>query len=475
MSVTKRQTMHWAAFWTALTGLSLLVTCVAAAWHDFPVPTNDSVAYLTYARSVHVAGVYAATEAGPAADQSPGREPLYSVVVAGLAKLQPSWSTALKVCSRPNEACAQQLVFLKYVNAVLLALTAVVAGIVAHALSGSRIAAVGTTGYIAFNFAMWRDLKYVMSDYLALLLVALSVLWLFLALCRLTDIRYWSGVGFLLALLALTKQVFLPFAILLGAALLTYGVLKRKSGWQGLLPGLCVLIVVALLNGGWLLRNLLYFGAMNDSRGSVALSLREVYDHMTAAEHATAFVWFARPPGPNLAKRWLPESYWHRFASMEPDGFYGAGYINHGARVERLKSETGVADAVAESQAGGIVIRKMLLNSVCYLSSMPAVFYRGLWFDAFMPLTLPLFILPLLWAWRDKQWLMLITLSPALSSLVIYPAISLNIRRYQFTAVIALAVIAGLAATRLRSKHGLVQDEGTSAIDGRARDEVLIG
>src|SRR5262245_55817805 len=396
-------------------------------------------------------------------------------MVAGVAKLQPSWSAGLKDCSLPTEACAQQLVFLKYANAVLLALAAVVAGIIAHALGGSRLAAVVATTYIAFNFAMWRDLKYVMSDYLALLLVALTVLWLFLALCRLTDIRHWIGVGFLLALLALTKQVFLPFAILLGAGLLIYGLIKRKAAWQGLLPGLCVLIVVALLNGGWLLRNLLYFGAMNDSRGSIALSLREVYDHMTAAEHATAFLWFARPPGPNLAKRWLPESYWHRFASMEPDGFYTAGYINHAARVERQKSETGVSDAVAQSQAGGIVIREILANWVGYVSSMPAIFYRGLWFDAFMPLTLPLFILPLLWAWRDRQWLVLITLSPALSSLVIYPAISLNIRRYQFTAVIALAVIAGLAATRLRSKRGLVQDEGTSAIDGRARDEVLIG
>src|SRR5215510_6002944 len=375
MSVTKRQPMHWLAFWTALTALSLLVTCVAAAWHDFPVPTNDSVEYLTYARSVHVAGVYAATEAGPNADQHPGREPLYSVMVAGVAKLQPSWSAGLKDCSLPTEACAQQLVFLKYANAVLLALAAVVAGIIAHALGGSRLAAVVATTYIAFNFAMWRDLKYVMSDYLALLLVALTVLWLFLALCRLTDIRHWIGVGFLLALLALTKQVFLPFAILLGAGLLIYGLIKRKAAWQGLLPGLCVLIVVALLNGGWLLRNLLYFGAMNDSRGSIALSLREVYDHMTAAEHATAFLWFARPPGPNLAKRWLPESYWHRFASMEPDGFYTAGYINHAARVERLKSETGVSDAVAQSQAGGIVIREILANWVGYVSSMPAIFY----------------------------------------------------------------------------------------------------
>jgi 4-amino-4-deoxy-L-arabinose transferase-like glycosyltransferase len=471
--VTKGHRIHWLPFWTALTGLSLLVTCVAAAWHDFPVPTNDSVEYLTYARSVHIAGAYAVTEAGPAADEAPGREPLYSVVVAGLAKLHPSWSHALKDCARPIEACAQKLVFLKYTNAVFLALAAVVAGMVAQALAGSQLAAVVATSYISLNFAMWRDLKYVMSDYLALLLVAITVLCLFLALCRPTRIRYWIGLGFLMALLGLTKQVFLPFAILLGAGLLTFGLVK-KAAWQGLLPGLGVLVVVALLNGGWLLRNLVYFGTMNDSRGSIALSLREVYDHMTAAEHATAFLWFARPPGPNLAKRWLPERYWHRFASMEPDGFYGAGYVNHAVRVERLKAHTGISDAVAQNQAGGIVVREMLANWAGYLLSMPAMFYRGLWFDAFMPLSLPLFILPLLWAWRDREWLMLITLSPALSSLLIYPAISLNIRRYQFTVVIALAVGAGLAAARMTRKPGLLKDGDSSAIEGLPHDGVLI-
>src|SRR5262245_62666568 len=116
-------------------------------------------------------------------------------MVAGVAKLQPSWSAGLKDCSLPTEACAQQLVFLKYVNAVFLALAAVVAGIVAHALGGSRLAAVVTTSYVAFNFAMWRDLKYVMSEYLALLLVALSLLWLFLVICCFKVICYCCGVG----------------------------------------------------------------------------------------------------------------------------------------------------------------------------------------------------------------------------------------------------------------------------------------
>jgi 4-amino-4-deoxy-L-arabinose transferase-like glycosyltransferase len=345
------------------------------------------------------------------------------------------------------------LQFLKFANAVFLALAAVIAGVIAQALCGSRLAAMVATGYVGLNFAMWRDLKYVLSDYLAVLLTAIAVLSLFLALRRASHLRNWIGVGLALALLVLTKQVFLVFALLLAAGLLIYGLFQWKSTWQSLLPGLSVLAVIALLNGGWLLRNLAYFGVMNDGRGSIALSLREVFNHMTAAEHAAAFLCFARPPGPNLAKRWLPESYWHRFPLMEADGFYLQGALNHVARVERLKSQTGVSEAVAQNRAGGVVVHEILANWVGYLLSMPAVFSRGLWFDAFMPLSLPLFVLPFLWAWRDKKWSLLIMLSPALCSLFIYPAISLNIRRYQITAVVALAVIAGLVADQLARRR----------------------
>jgi hypothetical protein len=211
-----------------------------------------------------------------------------------------------------------------------------------------------------------------------------------------------------------------------------------------------VLTVVAVINGGWSLRNVTYFGVMNDGRGSISLSLRKIFDGMTAAEHAVAFLWFMRPPGPTLAKRFFPERYWHRFPWEEPEGFLLRGQVvNHNARIQRLKSEAGISEAQAQSRASALVLQEILANWTGYLASMPVVFYRGLWFDAFMPFSLPLFVLPLVWAWREKWWLLAVALSPALWSLLIYPTISLNVPRYQFTAVIALAVSAGLAADRL--------------------------
>lgn len=275
------------AFWVVLFASSLLVTLLVATWHDFPVPAHDPIEYLAYARSLHIAGVYAATEAGPSADAGPGREPFYSFFIAGLAKLQPTWSAALRDCSPPEKHCASALVFLKYAHVAFFALAAVIAGAATQALCGSRLAAIVATTYVSLNFTMWRELKYVLSDYLAVLLVAIAVLSLALALRRQPSPRAWIGLGVVLALLALTKQVFLPFAILVAIGLLMHGVARIKMGWRSLVPGLSVLIVVAVINGGWLLRNLRHFGVMSDVRGSGALSTREVFDNMTAgiSEH----------------------------------------------------------------------------------------------------------------------------------------------------------------------------------------------
>jgi hypothetical protein len=228
------------AFWVVLFASSLLLTLLVATWHDFPVPAHDPTEYLAYARSLHVAGVYAATEAGPSADVGPGREPLYSFFIAGLAKLQPTWSAALRDCSPPEKHCASALVFLKYANAAFFALAAVIAGATTQVLCGSRLAAIVATSYVSLNFTMWRELKYALSDYLAVLLVAIAVLSLALALAlalrRQASPRAWIGLGVVLALLALTKQVFLPFAILVAIGLLMHGVTRIEMGWRSLVP-----------------------------------------------------------------------------------------------------------------------------------------------------------------------------------------------------------------------------------------------
>ena len=68
-------------FASLLAGLVLLVMALVGATQKFPVPHDDSLEYLGYARTLYVTGRFAATPAGPAQDAAPGREPLYSAFV----------------------------------------------------------------------------------------------------------------------------------------------------------------------------------------------------------------------------------------------------------------------------------------------------------------------------------------------------------------------------------------------------------
>ena len=70
------------------------------------VPAFDELDYLAYARTLALTGSYAATPAGPAAESGPGREPGYSVVLAGVMRLDPGLREAVTRCSPPDAACA---------------------------------------------------------------------------------------------------------------------------------------------------------------------------------------------------------------------------------------------------------------------------------------------------------------------------------------------------------------------------------
>src|SRR5262249_30296986 len=52
---------------------------------------------------------------------------------------------------------------------------------------------------------------------------------------------------------------------------------RSQVGWRAFVPALSVLTIIAAINGGWALRNVALFGVTTDSRGSIALSTREVF------------------------------------------------------------------------------------------------------------------------------------------------------------------------------------------------------
>jgi hypothetical protein len=264
--------------------------------------------------------------------------------------------------------------------------------------------------YVALNLHMYKDMKFVLSDYLAVFLCAA----LTAALAR----RHWIGTAVAASCLCLVKAIFFPFGLLLSVVLAVRGHRKGAA-----LIAACLLVV----NLGWIERNLALFGAAGDGRDGLALSTREVFDHMTPAEHRAAWLWWLRGPGAHLAKANMPVSAWERHEWDAPDGFYLDGQVT---QPERIIAEL-MADGALDRTAAETKVKRVVAGEI--VSDLP---------DYLM--TMPLLLIALGSLVRARRWDAMIALTPGLWSLVVYPAISLNIPRYQYTAVTTLALAAGL-------------------------------
>jgi len=211
------------------------------------------------------------------------------------------------------------------------------------------------------------------------------------------------------------------------------------------LAAACVAVPLLIGNLGWMERNLAWFGVTSDGRDGLALSTREVFDRMTPEEHRAAWLWWPRGPGAGLARKILPAEAWRRHDWDAADGFYAEGQVIQPGRIVADLMAEGFDRTGAEAQVKIVVARRILGEWRDYLATMPVLFWRGLWFDEFIALGLPLLLWMLWRAARAGDWHRLVVLSPGLWPMVVYPAISLNIPRYQYTAVMAMALAAGPA------------------------------
>ncbi len=446
-------------------------------------PHDDELEYLGYGRTLAETGRYATTPAGPAADHGPGREPLYPVLVAAVMRLDPVLGAGAARCigNTTEPACPAVFGSLRWTNALLVALAAALVFLSAHvcfgalaplppaeagsrdhsgrdalrrdiraSVTGGAVAAWGAGLYVALNLQMMKEIRYVISDYLALALAAAVVFALASALQRPRSVLRWIALGGALGLLVLTKALFEIYAVLLLAGLVVWLLLRRNRA--AVRAVVAVGLMLAVLVGGWSARNWATFGrfALTDSRGGVALSTREIFDHMTAGEYAVSFFWWTRGPGPGMARALFDQRDWHRHEWEPEDGFYNQGQVvRYEARVRRLMDERGLDRASADAATPGVILGEIAGRFPMYVATMIPLTYRGLWFDEFIVLGFPAFVWLVVRSARRHDWTWLLVLSPAAFSLLAYPAVSLNIARYQIPAAPGLALAAGMAIAAL--------------------------
>jgi 4-amino-4-deoxy-L-arabinose transferase-like glycosyltransferase len=311
-------------------------------------------------------------------------------------------------------------------------------------LGAGRLAAWLAAFHVWLNGEAARGREYLLSDHFALLLVALGVLTLVWAYRRGT--WRWLLAGAVFAALTLTKAVFMwmvaPALVLALAAV----VIRRERRRALVAWGMFALAYAAPV-GTWMERNHEVGGtyALSIGRTATALSTREVFDHMTPAQYTAAFVYWTRAMGDGLAKQIFPMSVWGPFDLDRPGGFYLVGQHRLTPEAQALVAK-GMSDADAEKLLERRMISAILERPLAYATSTLPLIWRGIWVDEFIVFSLPALVW-LAWSAATRRLDIAFAIGPGLFSLVFYALVSLNIPRYQLTAVPALAVSFGIGAS----------------------------
>lgn len=416
------------------------------------LPHDDETHYLAGARNLAVVGTYAVRTAGPDTDTAPGREPLYGLLLSGMFHVDPGLRAApLPEILQPQPGSENRYHNIRYLNAIVMGLAAIMVFATAWIVAQNPLASWVAGAYVLLNFQIARDVTHAISDFLAMALVAAAGLVLSMIMRR-SSLWLHALLGVILGLLCLTKAVFVGFVAILcvaGALVAARAMLRGSS--RPLLLLMATVAITATIVSGWMLRNEYRYGefAVSDSRGAYALSTREVFNDMTTCEYFASFVYWLRGPGDELARKYINPACWRRFVDEAEDGFYWTGQVSRVvSRLDNLQ-KSGLSPDAAQEKLPWQIIDEIAARWPLYLATMLPIFYRGLWCDEFVIFGLP----ALLWLTagyiRRKNFAALVGFALPYYSLIFYTAFSLNIPRYQFTALPGFALASGYALVLL--------------------------
>ncbi len=448
----------------AALGLGLLI----ATTRSTP-PVEDETQYLALAYNLFHRGVL--SMAPPEAEPTPDayREPGYPVFLAALMAVDSTLRTFDWTGLRNADPThAHDFDQARYANSVFIVLSALIVFRIGWIAGGPAVA------WIAFLLLLANpeahEMRYgVVSDYLALLLVAAATLLAIEAL-RHRSLALAFAAGGVCAALTLTKAAFLYlFAPLALAGLLWAAVRPGKIRRRAMRGALVFALAFALPVGAWMARNAAAVGApvVTVGRGALALSERVALNRMTLGEYPVAFLWWTRDFGDNLARRYLPSALYGRFEEGKPGSFYPAGHIEGRRRIARAMEERGLSFAAAAAQVTRERLGEILADLPWHLAVSLPVLYRGVWIDQFVWIGFPALIWLTGRAVRGRDAILLVVILPAVFTLLFHALATSNYPRYGLPALPGFAVAAAMAmqalAARIAARRGGGRSPGTCA------------
>lgn len=383
------------------------------------------------------------------------REPGYPFLLSLVLQLDDSINKISPDCLYQNGCGTAPYVLGKWTNRLLIVAAGLVMFFAVRSITGSPFAAVVGGMHIWLNHQAHKNHDYMISDPLALFLASLLVMAIAWAWRKQNPIA-WVFPGATFVWLAFTKAIYiylLPIALLAGLILVVLSKSARRSSLVKLVVFTTIVTTPIAL---WMDRNHDISGdyQFTNNRGGIALSTRVVFNDMDLVDYLAAFTYWTRGAGDGWAEDLFPAEVVKPFGWYEKDGYYLRGQLGFGERVSELVANEGLSSVEASDKAEQELKDAILSRPIKHIVTTLPLIYRGIWIDEFAVITFPAFIALLVYALRRRQALLIAVLLPSLFSLVFYAAFSLNLARYQMTALPGFAIAFAFFALWARKRIG---------------------
>lgn len=441
-------------FWCALGAIICLIwmgTLREASHPDYA----DASQYIGSAVNLAKHGTINESLRETEATVEPGiaREPGYPILLSVILQFNDSIDQITAECLYNGGCGTEPYVLAKWTNRFLIVAAGFVMFFAVRQITGNSFAAIFGGMHIWLNHQAHKNHDYVISDPLALFLASILVLSIAWAWKRQNALA-WVLPGISLMCLAFTKAVyiyFIPIVLVFGVVF----VCCSKAAWRSSLAKLTIFILVTITPIFlWMDRNHEITGKyqFTDSRGGIALSTRVVFNDMDLIDYLAAFTYWTRGAGDGWAEDLFPEDVVKPFGWYEEDGYYLRGQHGFGERVNELVATKGLPRMAAQDVAEQELKDEILSHPIKHLVTTLPLIYRGIWADEFAVITFPAFLILLFYSLRQRNGLLIAVLLPSLFSLVFYAAFSLNVARYQMTALPGFSVAFAYFAVWLRNR-----------------------
>ncbi|QJB55672.1 hypothetical protein [Pseudodesulfovibrio sp. zrk46] len=261
---------------------------------------GDAVQYVKGAYHLAVQGVY--NNSSDRDDTQPGhsRAPGYAFFLTGFFKAFPQLSEGGAKWLFPPEGEKRQshpaLVYVKYVQALLLLATAFMTAWLVWDYTNKRLPAYWTLWFVGFHPFLTRYTERLYREVLIAFLIIAFTLALYLAI-KYRKLLMYPVAGLVLGFLTLTSPQWKYIGIVSLTAAGLCLVLRRDAVFKGL-AGLVVLAVAwGAVFYPWELRNQEYFGRkFIATGGGVVLEIRSQYNLMPDSAFWASFAYWSRAP-----------------------------------------------------------------------------------------------------------------------------------------------------------------------------------